>query len=136
VTTATEIKAFLDAIGSLGSIRVGSLPASPDIMGCVYEYPGQASERRLGVAGVGYEKPSIQVVFRGIADDYAGPRAKAETAYRALAAAQPGVIVSGSAVYLQIDPQQPPHPVGLNGGKDENRRFEIGCNFYVTKEPS
>ena len=133
MSVLTEVKAFLDAIGTLGTITIGSMPASPDVMGTLYEYGGQGPERRFGVTGVGYEKPAFQLVFRGVAFDYASPRTKAETAWRALAAVLPGATVSGATVYLHIDPQQSPFPTEP---PDANNRVRIGCNFYATKEPS
>ena len=133
MSTLTEIDAFLTALGTLGNIVIGSMPATPDVIGCLYAYGGQAPERRFGVSGVGYEKPAIQLVFRGAPFDYAGPEAKAIIAWKALMAIQPGTIVSGSAIYLTVDPQQSPFPVEP---PDASNRHKIGFNFYAMKEPS
>lgn len=126
-----DIKARLDALGTLGSIRVGDMPASPDIMGAIFEYGGQEAEGRFGIVGIGYEKSSIQIMFRGIPNDYAGPMAKCRIAWANLAAVQPGTITGGSSNYLTIVPKQSPFSLG----KDLNLRFEIVCNFDIKKEP-
>ena len=126
-----EIKTFLDLLGTLGTITIGFMPASPDEIGTLYEYGGLPIERQFGVAGVKYEKPSIQLVFRGAPDDYTGPRILAEIAYRALAAIQPGELCTGvTTEYLMVTPQQPPHPTEPI---DNENRHNIGCNFYIEK---
>ena len=130
----TEIKTLLDALGTLGTIKIGPMPPTPDAIGVIQEYSGQMPERRFGVSGVGYEKPAFQLVFRGIAFDYSGPRTKAETAFRYLMTIQPGALGAGvTTIYLKIDPVQSPFPVAP---MDLNNRHYIGCNFYATKEPS
>lgn len=129
-----EIQTYLTSLGTLGTITIGNMPASPDVMGTIFEYGGQSPDRQFGTSGIKYEKPAIQLVFRGVAFDYNGPRAKAEVAYRALAAIQPGALGGGvTTIYLQIDPQQAPHPIALI---DANNRHKIGINFYATKELS
>lgn len=131
MSTPTEIQAYLTSLGTLGTIVIGSLPASPNVIGVLYEYGGWAPERRFGVVGVGYEHPAFQLLFRGEPHDYAGPRAKAELAWRALMSIQPGVL--GTTKYLTIDPQQSPFAIRP---QDENNRHFIGFNIYVMKEPS
>jgi len=134
MSALTELKTKLDLLGTLGTITIGFMPASPNVIGCLQEYGGQAIERRYGVTGVGYEKPAIQLVFRGDPYDYAGPRTKAEIAWRALAAVLPGALCAGVAtIYHSITPQQSPFPVAP---PDANFRHTIGCNFYIEKEPS
>lgn len=132
--TELEIKARLDALGTLGTLTVGFMPASPDVIGTIYSYGGQQPERRYGVTGVGYEKPALQIVFRGAPGDYAGPRGKAEIAWRNLMTVTPGALGNGvTTEYLMIDPQQSPFPVEA---PDTSNRHRIGFNFYITKEPS
>lgn len=130
--TASEIKTRLDALGSLGTIKIGSLPATPDAVGVIYEYGGLAPIRRFGVVGVGYERPALQIAFRGDPEDYNGPRTKAETALRNLAQIQGTTILSGTE-YLQADPQQSVFPVLP---KDVNNRHTLGFNIYILKSPS
>lgn len=126
-----EILTFLNTL-SLGTITMATMPASPDVIGTIYEYAGRVPEGRFGVVGVGWEKPAYQLIFRGSPHDYATPRAKAETAYRALAAVQPGSVGGSSAEYLWFDIQQQPFPLR----KDQNERFYIAFNFYAYKELS
>lgn len=130
-TPAQEVKLALDNLGTLGTIKIGSMEASPDVLGAIYEYGGAPTEGLFGVVGVGYENPALQIMFRGIPFDYAGPMEKARIAWAFLAAVQPGTISTGSATYLTIKPQQSPRSLG----RDKNERYEIVCNFYARKEP-
>lgn len=134
MSVLTELKIKLDSLGTLGTITIGSMPSTPDVIGTLYEYGGQATERGFNVIGIRFEKPAIQLVFRGAPNDYAGPRAKIETAWRYLAAIPPGALGAGvTTEYLMIDPQQSPFPTQPPDG---NNRFYLGCNFYATKVPS
>lgn len=134
MSVLTEVRTKLVALGTLGTITIGFMPGSPDVIGTIYEYGGRSPERGYGVSGIKYENPSFQLVFRGASFDYAGPRTKAEIAYLYLATLQPGAL--GATVttnYLMIEPQQAPHPISP---VDANNRHLIGINFYATKEPS
>ncbi len=134
MTVLQELKIKLDSLGTLGAIRIGSFPTTPDAIGALYEYGGLRPEGRFGVTGVGYERPSIQITFRGIPEDYQGPRDKAELAFQFLGELTPGALVSGvNTIYLKLDLQQSPFPTQP---QDINKRFHIGFNFYVMKEPS
>lgn len=113
---------------------MGFMPATPDEVGVIYEYGGLPTERRFGVSGVGYERPAIQIVFRGLPNDYLNPRLKCEIAYKYLMTIQPGSLGPvATTEYLSFDPQQPPHPVA---DQDGNGRFKIGVNIYIVKGPS
>ena len=128
MTTIEEIKSFLDGLGTLGTIKMSFMPHDPDVIGCLYEYPGQMPQRQFGTVGVMYERPALQLVFRGAAFDYLGPRVKSEIAYRAFVAVQPGALSGSiSTKYLQIDPLQPPFQLG---SLDANNRVRIAFNFY------
>lgn len=133
MTTGEEIKGYLDIIGTFGTLTVGFMPDTTGAIGTIYEYGGQQDDPRFGIPGIGYEKPAIQVAFRGVAFDYFGPRVKAESAYRLLAAIQPGVLPGTGfpTKYNMIRPQQPPHPVKE---MDTKNRHTIGVNFYIDKE--
>jgi len=127
-----EVKTFLDGIGSLGTIRVGNMDATPNALGVIYEYGGLSPIGQFGVQGVYQERPSIQIVFRGEPHDYETPMTRARIAYFALAAAQPGTLSGTSTVYDMIVPAQPP----FSTGKDPNNRYEVKCNYYLTKNAS
>lgn len=135
MSVLTELKALLDTANpTLGPIRVGAMPNDPDVMGALYEYGGQRPERQFGTAGIGWEKPAVQLVFRGAPHDYAGPRAKAEQAWKLLTAVNPGALGAGvTTIYRMITPVQSPFPLG---SPDPQGRFKIACNFNVEKEPS
>lgn len=129
-----EIKTKLDALGTLGVHGIGFMPASPNVQGIIQPYGGDRPERRFGVVGVGYENPAIQLLYRGDPYDFNGPFTKAGIALQYLMSIPPGALGNGiTTVYLQIDPQQSPHPVAPI---DANFRHSIGVNFYIRKEPS
>lgn len=133
MSVLNEIAAHLVAQG-LGTLNtdlfIGKLPNDPAACGAVFEYGGPPPEMGFGAAGVKHETPGVQVVFRGAPHDYAGPRTKAETAYRALAAveAQP---LSGT-FYHWIHPQHSP----FLHERDDAERVLIAANYLCEKEPS
>jgi hypothetical protein len=134
VSILSEIGTFLAAqgLGVLGStLFLGSMPASPDVCGAIYEYGGLAPTGGFGVVGIQYEMPAVQVVFRGTKQDYAATRTKSETAYRALAGVQPDALLSGTR-YLQIRPQQAPFLMR----RDDDDRVYFACNYVCEKELS
>jgi hypothetical protein len=128
---AKELKDYLDDVGGLGLITIGALDPTPDELGVIAEYGGLQHEARFGVIGIGYERPTIQVLFRGKPHDYATPMIRARQAFQALASVQPGMISSYSNTqYLEIIPIQSPFSLG----KDHNERYEIACNYLIKKE--
>ncbi len=132
--TPLDIKTKLDALGTLGTLTVGFMPATPDVMGTIYEYGGRQGERSFGVSGYKYENPALQIVFRGAPSDYSGPRNKAEIAWLYLPTILPGALGAGiTTEYLFVDPQQSPFPIRP---QDLNNRHIIGFNFYIRKRPS
>ena len=128
---ALEIKALLDDLGTLGTIQIGGIAASPDELGAINEYGGFAAEARFGVRGVGYENPTIQLVFRGAPHDYETPMTRARNAWQLLASVLPGTISTGTSEYLTIKPMQSPFSLG----QDLNQRYTIVCNYLIRKEP-
>jgi hypothetical protein len=131
MVVAAEVERYLETFPALRPIKVGNLDASPDVIGVILEYGGQKPERGFGVRGIQFEKPALQILFRGAPHDYAGPMTKARIAWDELAKVQPGTLFTGSAVYHQLDPQQSPFSLG----QDTAKRFEIVCNYYIMKEP-
>ena len=133
MSVLNELAAKLAAlgVGTVGTdIFLGAMPE--DVAACcaLYEYGGSAPEFALGAAGVSFENPSVQVVFRGTPHDYAGPRAKAETAYRGLAAVE-ATALSGTFFHW-IHPMQSPFLLR----RDESERVLIATNYACQKEPS
>jgi len=135
MSTLKEIAAFLAAspqsLGVVGiDLIVGKLPNDPDACGAVYEYGGVPPDLGFGAPGIQFETPAVQIVFRGAPHDYAGPRAKAETAYRALAAVE--VRLLSGTFYRWIHPQQAPFLLA----RDDAERVVIACNFLLEKNLS
>ena len=86
----------------------------------------------MGSSGARFENPTIQVIFRGVPHDYAGPETNVQAALDALIAISVDQVLSGTK-YLMVKSLQPPFPMG---GKDENKRWRIASNFLIEKEPS
>jgi hypothetical protein len=132
--TPVEIKTLLDALGTLGTLTVGGMPATPDVIGTIYEYGGFQPDTQFGFSGIRYEKPALQIAFRGTPNDYIGPRTKADIAWKYLPTINPGPLGAGvTTEYLRIIPIQSPFPIGP---QDSNQRWKIGFSFYITKAPS
>lgn len=130
MSTLSEIADHLatSGLGTVGDdLFYGTMPSTPDACGVVYEYQGAPSELGFGVPGVQFEAPAVQVVFRGVPDDYDGPRGQAELAYRALATVQATAL--GGTNYLLITPQQAPFLLA----RDDARRVLIACNYVAEK---
>jgi hypothetical protein len=133
MATLDEVAAFVATACSLtvaSTLFKGTLPATPDACGAVYEYGGLPPRHIFGATPIAEESPRLQLAFRGAKNDYATPRALAETAYRALAAAS-AQSLSGTR-YLTFEPLQPPFLLR----RDENSRPIIGFSVQVTKELS
>jgi hypothetical protein len=134
MTPIEEIRTLLVALGSLGTITTGNMPDTPDVMGTIYAYGGTEGIRAFGQSGFKYERPAIQVAFRGIPNDFTGPTNKAYIAWNYLPTVLPGPLGAGiTTEYHFINPQQSPFPVAP---QDVNKRWKIGFNVYLTKKPS
>lgn len=95
-----------------------SMPNSPDECVCVYNNAGYEPEIDFDNSVTEY--PGIQIISR--AKDY-------KTAYENLYNIYK-FLNGDTGLYTLIEAEQ--SPVGI--GKDENGRFEVSCNFKVTKE--
>lgn len=129
--TIVEILTLLDNLGTLGLLKRDNMPASPDVVGCLYDYGSRIPERRFGVIGIGYEHPMFQLAFRGAPFDFDTPRTKSFIAWNYLAGIQPSII--SGIEYLSIDPQQTPFRMDATDGSN---RPQYKFNFYVSKVPS
>jgi hypothetical protein len=130
-SAAEEIAIYLRTLSpSLGTIKVDELPASPYTLGCVNNTGGSAPDKGFGTAGVRFEHPTVQVLFRGEQGESEAPRLKAMQAHDALAAIQAEAL-SGT-FYHEATPMQPPFRIA----KDANNCVVWGFNVYIEKEPS
>lgn len=133
MSVLTEIGAQLAALnlGVVGTtIFLGAMPATPDACCSLREYGGAPPEFGFGAPGIAFERPTLQIVFRGVPGDYAGPRAQAETAYRGLAQVEASVV--GGTFYHLIHPQQAPFLLDT----DDSKRVRIAFNVLCEKELS
>jgi hypothetical protein len=97
----------------------GGLPDEPD-MG---DEAASGSKTRL-------EFPRLQILYRGIRDDYTGPRTRAESGRVAMMKIV-NTTLSGVR-YLSAEPLGPPYKIR----QDENFRYEFAIKVQVTKELS
>lgn len=126
-----EIATRLSALSALStySIKKGHRPDAPDKVVSLYETGGAGADLGFGTPGIQFEHPGIQVLVRGAADDYEGPRAAIQAIYLDLPKVQ-GASLSGTA-YHTILPVQTPFVLE----RDEKRRVVFAVNFNVEKEP-
>jgi len=121
---------ILTILGGAPLVTCGSLSSTVDVCTAVYETGGAGADLGLGVDGIQYEYPTVQVVCRGAADDYATPRATAQLIYKGLPKVQADSLTG--VYYHIIRPLNCPFLMR----RDENRRVLIAVNFICTKEPS
>ncbi len=130
MATRDEIADFLEdaSVGVVGTtLFKGQFPPeTPDACGAVIDASGLKPIYALG-GSVAYERPKVQVRFRGVQDDYATPRALAEMAYRALLAVANQTI--NSTRYIAITPIQTPFAMD----RDKKGRFEVGFTVECEK---
>lgn len=129
-----ELASYIEAEGhgTVGTdIFKSFMPATPDACVAVYETGGSSPDLGFGSTTVRFENPSVQILARGAAEDYTGPRTKAQSVWDSLVAVQAPQQLSGTS-YNLIIPLQSPFPIG----PDENKRQLISANFLIEKSPS
>jgi hypothetical protein len=112
------------------AIDRGSMSDATDTRVCIYEYPGMAPDFKFGGQGLKYEHPSFQVVARGAATDYDGPRAVIELVVADLVKVWTTTL-SGTE-YTWLQPVQAPFWLR----QDERNRHYFVVNFRTEKAPS
>jgi hypothetical protein len=120
-------------LGTVGTtIFKGTLPDQPDACTAVFEYAGLPSEKTFSpTPGAAVEeKPRVQIVCRGIKQDYQTPRTQADAIWKALDGLG-NVTMSGTG-YLWIEALQSPFLMR----RDENERVYIAVNYQVMKRLS
>lgn len=115
------------SLGTKGvNLFVGVLPETDSMATVLNESNGEIIE--TNAVGIALFQPSLQVRVRGLAEDYATPKARIEAIQTALAAL-PDATYTGVRI-LRIRPQG----TILALGQDNNMRFEFTANFQVTHE--
>lgn len=112
------------------TVMRGRMQPDPDKLICLYDGPGAGPQFVLGVDGIAFEEPTLQVRVRGEVGDYDGPHTTVNAIYKALAGY--GAFTVGAVRYLSLTPLQAPFPLNRDG-KD---RVEWAVNFLVQKETS
>lgn len=109
-------------------------PDNPDTATFIFETQGTPPARVFGSSEPAWENPGIQIIDRS--SDYDTARNSAELIYKILQG-QANVTLKSTgtatgAFYLTLEPQQSPFPLL----RDENDRFQIACNYLISKELS
>lgn len=128
-----ELAAWLqaDGIGTVGTdIFYGILPDTPDAVICLHEYPGFPNDLVLGSNTINAEWPHVQVVVRGVKDDYDNPRLKIAQVVNSFT--KIGETVLSGVRYHAVMAKQAPFMVQPDG----NWRNLFKVNFAVYKDPS
>ena len=132
--TVDEVATYLAAqsVGTVGTdLFKESLPATPDACVMVRETGGASPDPGFGSTAARFERPALQIIARGAADDVTGPYDKAWLAWVALMAVNPTTSMSGT-IYHQINPLQNPSLLEV----DDNDRSLYAVNFLAEKELS
>ena len=118
--------------GTTGDIFKALAPQSPNSALMLFEYPGLPSYKTMqgGVGGAIAELPRVQIVCRGIPQDYNTPRTNAKAVHNKLDGL--GQKTMTGIEYLWIEALSPPFLLE----RDENERVWIACNYQVTKRSS
>jgi hypothetical protein len=130
MTTLDELGSFIANAAGLTvgeDCFKGTMPATPDVCAAIAEYGGLSPRYVFGTSGIADDMPRVQVLVRGTVDDYAGPRALAETIYRALSNVA-NQTLSGTR-YLAVTPLQPPYSLL----QDDLDRYVVGFNCQIEK---
>lgn len=127
-----EVATFLGTVSpTLGTIKKGTaLPATPDVVLAVTEFPGGPSAGAFGHAGIKYELTGIQLRARGAKNDENAARALLHRARHEFAKVQAQTL-SGT-YYLTVTTQGGIFPLML----DDDERPVVAANFLVEKEES
>lgn len=105
----------------------GIIPPDPDAVTCIYVTGGKMNEPDLGTGNTRLEYPSVQIVTRGVRDDYDTPRNKATDVVTAMTK-----IINqnlNGTRYLAALARHTP----MFFRRDENFRCYFTTNFDVTK---
>lgn len=117
-------------IGTIGTNLFGGfMPDTPDVAVAVYESGGRPPDVAMGpsAGAVAMEWPSVQVVCRATAYDYAVARTKAHDAFKLLQGL-PTRTINGTQYHWGMARQSP-----FLMGRDEAGRVLIACNYDIAK---
>lgn len=119
-----------EGVGTLGTnLFLSTMPESPDALIAVYETSGDRPSFTMGSAATAIDRPSIQVLVRGVRGDYVTARDTAED-IRTLLGALSNTTLSGVNV-MRVEPASWLLPLG----DDENARPVISQNFDCMTRP-
>lgn len=108
----------------------GLVPEEPDALTTLMDAGGLPNEPDMGTPNVRLEFPHVQALTRGAPNDYDGPRLKMQdviTAFTKIA----NQTISGVS-YKAVMAKGPARKLR----QDKNLRYEIICEFEVTKSYS
>lgn len=116
-----------NSLGTQGSsLFIGQMPDTNVLTALLTEYQGNVIETQS--AGIALHQPSLQVLVKGVAEDYATPRARLIAIQSLLAAISNQTL--GGIYFLRVRPTSSI----LSLGQDDRLRWSFSCNFEVTVE--
>lgn len=104
-----------------------TMPDTPDVVTCLYEYGGLPNEPEMGGTTVRMEFPHVTVHTRGEIDDADGPRLELQRIVTSFAKIGDQDILG--VRYNAVIALMPPAPIS----KDANHRYRYTCNFRIFK---
>jgi len=118
-----------DGLGLVAATNLfyGAMPATPDLVVVLYEYPGMSS-LAIGQNTISIEWPNIHVEVRGAQNDYATPRALLHSIVASFT--KIGDQTLSGTRYGGVIAKQPPFRLG----QDDDNRYLFACNFQVMKD--
>lgn len=128
----TELAARFASEGLVAAgytVMRGVLSDAPDKQIALFETGGSGPSLFLG-GSTAVDQPALQVMVRGAAHDYDGPRLVVERLYQAMAGW--GGFTASSVRYLGVTPLQAPFVLD----RDASERVVFCFNALVQKEPS
>ena len=131
--TGEDIRVYLlaEGIGTASTVFTRFMPETPDALVCIYATGGSPPELALGTTRIAQRMPSLQVICRGAINDHDGPFDVAQSVIAKMAEITTESI--NGTIYHYADPLQS-DPIPL--GKDDNKRFQVSCNFLISKDPA
>ena len=122
-----DLKTRIEGLSTGYTVDLGYLSDDTDKRIVIYEYQGLRADHGLGMPGLQFEYPGVQVVSRGVPTDYAGPRAALNLVFLDFPKMQAATV--GGSVIKFVRANQSPFFLK----RDEKQRVLFAVNFIIQK---
>ncbi len=113
------------AVFSSGQLTKGRRPESPDLVGTLYEYPGEEGVQKFGGVGLQFIKPRVHLEVRGSIRDYVSARTLIQSAIDKIHQITPATTMASGWKYLIAVAVTPAYGMG----RDKKDRPIVAVNF-------